>query len=179
MRERYAGQIEAKRREKAEKKRRQALLARGADPQLEQEEGLFDAGAEQEQSLKRDKPSASTGDQGDTTPASTGPAPPWTVSIAATSTALPWYTPSKSIANLEEARQSGLFSFPDPQDEMQVARFHVYHEVWKRGYFMGKGLKFGGDYLVYPGQSGPELAILAQAQRIPHIARKLTRPAAG
>ena len=150
MRERYAGQIEAKRKEKAEKKRRQ-LLARAEDLGEGQQEGLFDA--EPEQRVQRDQTPVSTSDNVGTPPASTGPAPPWTVSIAATSTALPWYTPTKSICNLEEARQSGLFSFPDPEDEMQIARFHVYHEVWKRGYFMGKGLKFGGDYLVYPGAS--------------------------
>lgn len=31
------------------------------------------------------------------------------------------------------------------------ARYHVFRELWDRGYYLSGGSKFGGDFLVYPG----------------------------
>jgi len=27
----------------------------------------------------------------------------------------------------------------------------VFEDLWRKGYFMGGGLRFGGDFLIYPG----------------------------
>lgn len=46
--------------------------------------------------------------------------------------------------------------------KLKEARVHVYKDLWKKGYFMGSGLKFGADFLVYPGeQEQPLLSISA------------------
>ena len=38
-----------------------------------------------------------------------------------------------------------------PETESEEARYKVFSDLWKRGYFITNGSKFGGDYLVYPG----------------------------
>lgn len=35
--------------------------------------------------------------------------------------------------------------------KLKNARIEVFRDLWKQGYFMGSGLKFGADFLVYPG----------------------------
>ncbi|PLW53296.1 hypothetical protein PCANC_06190 [Puccinia coronata f. sp. avenae] len=53
--------------------------------------------------------------------------------------------------NLEAARQRGLWTYPD--DKYQKARCAVFSALWRQGMFLGIGLKFGCDFLVYPGDS--------------------------
>lgn len=36
--------------------------------------------------------------------------------------------------------------------KLKNARIEVFKDLWKKGYFMGSGLKFGADFLVYPGE---------------------------
>ena len=38
-----------------------------------------------------------------------------------------------------------------PETESEEARYKVFSDLWERGYFITNGSKFGGDYLVYPG----------------------------
>lgn len=33
-------------------------------------------------------------------------------------------------------------------------RYSVYRDLWERGFFLSAAGKFGGDFLVYPGESG-------------------------
>jgi len=42
-----------------------------------------------------------------------------------------------------------------PQTDDDRLRLFVFRDLWQRGHYMTAGLKFGGDYLVYPGD--PEL----------------------
>jgi tRNA-splicing endonuclease subunit Sen34 len=50
---------------------------------------------------------------------------------------------------------SGVTALPGGDEEMSKlkdARIRVFKDLWKKGYFMGSGLKFGADFLVYPGE---------------------------
>ena len=38
-----------------------------------------------------------------------------------------------------------------PETESEQARCKVFSDLWEKGYFITNGNKFGGDYLVYPG----------------------------
>ncbi|XP_074656614.1 tRNA-splicing endonuclease subunit Sen34-like [Tubulanus polymorphus] len=38
-----------------------------------------------------------------------------------------------------------------PQTDRQRVRCRVFEDLWRRGYFLTSGNKFGGDFLVYPG----------------------------
>ncbi|XP_014781421.1 tRNA-splicing endonuclease subunit Sen34 isoform X2 [Octopus bimaculoides] len=38
-----------------------------------------------------------------------------------------------------------------PSNAMQNLRYRVFKEFWEQGYFLTHGSKFGGDFLVYPG----------------------------
>lgn len=68
------------------------------------------------------------------------------------SSTLPYYEPSAvTYTTLEAAREAGVWTFPSNLDER--ARSGVFRALWERGYFMGVGIKFGGGFLVYPGES--------------------------
>lgn len=34
-------------------------------------------------------------------------------------------------------------------------RYSIYRDLWERGFFLSAAGKFGGDFLVYPGESRP------------------------
>ncbi|WFD35705.1 tRNA-intron lyase [Malassezia cuniculi] len=51
--------------------------------------------------------------------------------------------------SLQEAFAAGVFTFPSTYVER--ARCAVFEDLHKQGYYMSTGLRFGGDYVVYPG----------------------------
>lgn len=71
------------------------------------------------------------------------------LTIPAMSKDLPWYKPKK-YNTLLEARQAGIWNYPQTLGE--AAKCAVFYDLWKKGNFMGNGLRFGGDWLVYPGR---------------------------
>lgn len=61
-----------------------------------------------------------------------------------------WYTPDEAIfPTIEAAQKAGIWTYPSNLNER--ARCGVFRSLSEQGYFMGSGIKFGGDYLVYPG----------------------------
>jgi tRNA-splicing endonuclease subunit Sen34 len=75
---------------------------------------------------------------------------PYVVQIPASSTSLDWYKTTNSVYDkLSAARDAGVWIYPF--NESQRARCDVFRDLWEQGYFMGGGIKFGGDWLVYPG----------------------------
>ncbi|KAI5479296.1 tRNA-intron endonuclease [Pseudohyphozyma bogoriensis] len=75
---------------------------------------------------------------------------PYTIVIQPSSIDAPWYDPSKaSYATLEAAKEAGVWNYPET--ELQASRCKVFEDLWRNGYYMGIGLRFGGDFLVYPG----------------------------
>jgi tRNA-splicing endonuclease subunit Sen34 len=78
---------------------------------------------------------------------------PYTITIPASSSSLSWYNPNEAntYASLDEAREAGVWDYPSNLEER--ARCGVFRDLWKQGYYMGGGIKFGGEYLVYPGLS--------------------------
>lgn len=96
---------------------------------------------------------------------------PHFVTVPAASSVLPWYPSSDKRSafaaaspvtasllqhqheykTLESAKQAGLWAYPSTQAER--ARCAVFRDMHEKGYWMGGGMKFGGDWLVYPGTS--------------------------
>ncbi|KAH9484035.1 putative tRNA-splicing endonuclease subunit tsp-4 [Psilocybe cubensis] len=75
---------------------------------------------------------------------------PYTIVIPASAASQPWYNASScTYKTIESARAAGVWDFPATLSDR--ARSGVFHDLWKQGYFMGGGIKFGGEYLVYPG----------------------------
>ena len=60
-----------------------------------------------------------------------------------------WYK-TKKYLTIEEARIAGIWSYPSTPEE--AARCHIFEDLWKQGYYIGNGLRFGGHWLVYPGE---------------------------
>ena len=109
-------------------------------------DGLFSAPSEQPD---HNTPSSSQGDRG-TAPGRSGLTGTYTVHVSASSSALEWYNQSAHLyTTLASAREAGIWDYPATADER--ARCSVFRDLWEKGYSMGGGIKFGGDYLVYPG----------------------------
>ncbi|KAI0648239.1 tRNA-intron endonuclease catalytic domain-like protein [Trametes meyenii] len=76
--------------------------------------------------------------------------PAFNVVIPASSTEIDWYSPdAHAYSSLSTARAAGLWSYPITPYER--AKCRVFQDLWEKGNFMGGGIKFGGDFLVYPG----------------------------
>ncbi|KAI5987320.1 tRNA intron endonuclease [Pisolithus marmoratus] len=76
----------------------------------------------------------------------------YTVHIAAPSSQLEWYWQSLySFTTLASAREAGIWDYPSTPEE--CARCAVFRDLREKGYYLGIGIKFGGNYLVYPGDA--------------------------
>ncbi|KAG1718500.1 tRNA-intron endonuclease catalytic domain-like protein [Suillus lakei] len=75
------------------------------------------------------------------------PSGSYTVNVPASSSKLEWYAPHFH-GSLTTAREAGIWLYPSTLQER--ARCGVFRDLWEKGYYMGGGIKFGGEYLVYP-----------------------------
>ncbi|CUA68217.1 hypothetical protein RSOLAG22IIIB_03458 [Rhizoctonia solani] len=71
-----------------------------------------------------------------------------TVHVPGPSSELPWYT-ARIFHTIDDAREAGVWSYP--QDVKERAECAVFRDLWEKGNYLGPGIKFGGNYLVYPG----------------------------
>ncbi|CAG8529342.1 7313_t:CDS:2 [Diversispora eburnea] len=61
-----------------------------------------------------------------------------------------WYNDDNQKFNtLEIAKQSNIWNWPETESEKY--KFKIFYDLWKKGYFITSGIKFGGDYLLYSG----------------------------
>jgi len=80
---------------------------------------------------------------------------PYTILIDTTSSSYPWYDPSSTSSSstiyttLESAASARIWNYP--LNELQSSKCKIFEDLWRKGYYMGGGLRFGGDFLVYPG----------------------------
>jgi tRNA-splicing endonuclease subunit Sen34 len=76
----------------------------------------------------------------------------YTITTPSSSNSLGWYnTDGHVYATIAAAKAAGIWSFPASLHERALCG--VFRGLWEQGFFMGGGIKFGGDYLVYPGPS--------------------------
>ncbi|KAJ7905334.1 hypothetical protein B0H14DRAFT_3102812 [Mycena olivaceomarginata] len=74
----------------------------------------------------------------------------YTVVIPASSTSFEWYNDSTCLhSSIQSAKEAGIWEYPSNLHER--AKCGVFRGLWEQGMYMGGGIKFGGDYLVYPG----------------------------
>jgi tRNA-splicing endonuclease subunit Sen34 len=83
----------------------------------------------------------------------------YNISISASSESLEWYNTAGNVyTTIAAAKEAGIWSYPATLHERALCG--VFKSLWEQGLYMGGGIKFGGDFLVYPG-----LAFLACAAR--------------
>ncbi|KAG8733393.1 tRNA-splicing endonuclease subunit [Ceratobasidium sp. 423] len=71
-----------------------------------------------------------------------------TVHVPGPSTELPWYA-ARIFHTIDESRDAGVWTYP--RDVKERAECAVFRGLWDKGNYLGPGIKFGGNYLVYPG----------------------------
>jgi tRNA-splicing endonuclease subunit Sen34 len=130
-----------KRREREEKRRLEGPQAAMASSPTESPQSLFLPSIDQSPHSETPRSVRGTSTQS------------YTITIPASSTALPWCTQSRAgtYATIESAKAADIWNYPSNLHERAMCG--VYKSLWDQGFFMGSGIKFGGDYLVYPGLS--------------------------
>lgn len=89
---------------------------------------------------------------------STSASVPYTVSVPTTSDGFSWYAPEKhTYSTLKAAQDAGIWTYPSTEEEK--AKCGVFSDLWHKGYYMGGGSKFGGEWLVYPGNTSLPLVL--------------------
>ncbi|KAI0691171.1 tRNA-intron endonuclease catalytic domain-like protein [Cytidiella melzeri] len=75
----------------------------------------------------------------------------WMVTVPASSSAeLEWYSSEGvTYATIEDAQAAGVWLYPSTSFER--AKCAVFRDLWEKGHYMGGGIRFGADFLVYPG----------------------------
>ncbi|KAI8815586.1 tRNA intron endonuclease, partial [Fimicolochytrium jonesii] len=72
--------------------------------------------------------------------------PPLPITIPTSSQFLPWFSVKSSQSSTLDRE---LWTYPrTPQEERHCK---VFCALWEKGFFITSGSKFGGDYLLYPG----------------------------
>ena len=153
--------IQQKRAEREARRRQLAAIAAAeaeADADADTEEGTATRATEGGSSEVR---------HGDASAPAPAPAPAttattsnaiYTISVPTTSDTLAWYdyddeTPEQrhtyTYETLDAASAAHVWTYPSNAEER--ARCEVFRDLWEKGYYMGGGSKFGGDWLVYPG----------------------------
>lgn len=61
-------------------------------------------------------------------------------------TVIPWYQPQEIVIPTFPCP-----SFPYPSDSISITKMAVFMDLRNRGYWLSSGIKFGGDYVAYPG----------------------------
>lgn len=75
----------------------------------------------------------------------------YTIDTPSTSEQLSWYNTNGAVfETIEKATLAGIWDFPSNSQER--ARRGVFRALWEQGFYLGGGIKFGGEYLVYPGE---------------------------
>jgi tRNA-splicing endonuclease subunit Sen34 len=138
-----AAAIQQKRAEREARRRQLATVTAAAAP-TEAEAHAAGAGAAIRGSEERDAPASNNA--------------VYTVSVPTTSDKFAWYdfdnddndaSQRHKYETLDAARAAHVWSYPSSAEER--ARCEVFRDLWEKGYYMGGGSKFGGDWLVYPG----------------------------
>ncbi|KAI8592605.1 hypothetical protein BDZ88DRAFT_449113 [Geranomyces variabilis] len=70
------------------------------------------------------------------------------VSIPASSRGVAWFDNGPRLA-YQQAINAGIWH--PPETEIGILRYKVFSAVWEKGYYIGPGSKFGGDFVLYPG----------------------------
>lgn len=161
----HADEIAAKRRAKENRRRAQAAREQGEGVGVGERTIEVSVPPLREGEATTGPPAAAAASSASSSAPSPLPAPPapasasrdlstvpYTVIIEPRSSSLAWYDPAlarATYATLESASEAGVWSYP--QTPLQEARCRVFEDLWRRGHYMGGGLRFGGDFLVYPG----------------------------
>jgi hypothetical protein len=65
----------------------------------------------------------------------------------------PWFSPETTGSlyhDLQTAREANVWNYP--RTLIERARCASFRKVWEEGFYLGHGVKFGGEFLIYPGE---------------------------
>jgi len=144
----------------AEVRRKREERRRGKQKQKEEEE---DVAASATPLIQRQIDAQTPAEQTDPSPndPSTAPPPctkqisagqPYFTTVPSTPLAHPWFSPSTASStyhSLSSALASRVWTYPTTL--LERARCASFRAIWEQGMYSGHGVRFGGEFLVYPG----------------------------
>ncbi|GBB86151.1 hypothetical protein RclHR1_01260022 [Rhizophagus clarus] len=72
------------------------------------------------------------------------------INIKTLSASFAWYNVNENcFDSIDIAKQNNLWTWPNTLKDIQ--KYKIYCDLWNKGYYITSGIKFGGDYLLYPG----------------------------
>lgn len=84
------------------------------------------------------------------------------ISIESTSSVrLGYNAHGATAATVAEAKQAGFWKYPETK--LERSRCKVFEDLWRQGHYLGVGMRFGGDFLVYPGEPLPNPGVRLHA----------------
>jgi tRNA-splicing endonuclease subunit Sen34 len=73
------------------------------------------------------------------------------INIKTSSTSFAWYNDNENyFDSINIAKQNNLWNWPNTLKDIQ--KYKIFCDLWNKGYYITSGMKFGGDYLLYPGK---------------------------
>lgn len=80
-------------------------------------------------------------------------------SLPRSAMAVQLHTARAGLSHVPEERHFLAADWPKPRDKMSETRFRVFRDLRRQGFYLTSAGKFGGDYLVYPGECNLPLSI--------------------
>lgn len=147
--ERQVGDKESVQRKREERRKAKAAAKAATQQQQEGSDEVNMFQPEEEETVVQATPTPAPSPM----PPSKAPATTsYFTTVPATSTMHPWFDPEGQCVifeDLECAREARVWAYPSTR--LERARCMSYRRMWERGMFLGQGIKFGGEFLVYPG----------------------------
>lgn len=81
-------------------------------------------------------------------------------SFPRTAMAVQLCTARAGLSHCPEVRRFLAADWPIPQDERSETRFRVFRDLRRQGFYLTSAGKFGGDYLVYPGELRTSITLI-------------------
>jgi tRNA-splicing endonuclease subunit Sen34 len=78
--------------------------------------------------------------------------PAYFTTVPATPVDHPWFSPATTSSiyhDLEAARSANIWTYPTTL--LERARCASFRKIWEEGMYAGHGVRFGGEFLIYPG----------------------------
>ncbi|KAI8610994.1 hypothetical protein BC830DRAFT_1143198 [Chytriomyces sp. MP71] len=76
------------------------------------------------------------------------------VAVSTASDTLPWYNPTPVLMTTTRPSEDDILQMlgvPAHENSTTLSKCKIFVNLWERGYYLTSAIKYGGDFLLYPG----------------------------